>query len=845
MSSILNKVGSKIYKWVEGKDDYDWVTETPSSSEMKKVLDLHSFSEQLPYFAYDSAKKIFHNKDTLGFSLMCTPLVGADQKIQKTLGFLFTNLPEGVVAQTTLYASPKIGDILDHYVHSKRKAGASELHCQVARQYVEHLKQGAHKSILASSEKAMLVRYYQIFLNIIISADVDSPDSKLVNLRSQIKGTLEGAGIYSQNVSPEHLIRFVRELSEGEKNVENEKIFYQEDETIARQACTPNLHFLIQKESFQIKDNEIKTFYAENFPLVATQSSLQELMGGMLEEKGSKIPCPFLFTFVYSVPRADDLGLLAKAHNWDKKSKNSWRNFIPLIDEINADWKDSIKKMKRGDKRAEVAFFITLYTNKEQSETLSSDLIKHFDLQQWKVKPISALILPTWMANLPMVTSYKWLNEAKRFGFVKTIMASNAASLAPFQGEWTGDSEPLLIFPGVNGQLINFNPYESLTTKGGNANIAVSGKSGGGKSHLMQQIEQAVHAAGGQVFAFDEGSSHQKTCEMHNGLYLDLAKTKGVVINPFTNAVDLEQGTDLARADTISLYKSMIIQMAFRKRDANDIEEGLIEQSIVETWADYGQDNDVTKIQQWLYKKAKDSNDRMAHDIARSLYPYTKDGMYGKFFNGKANLDFNNRFVLLEIGGLKNQPELQSVILMLTMHQITQYLDNHPRSQMKLVSADESWRHFKKESSALFFDCTARTIRKHGGVLMMASQSINDWYSNASGVAIFENSSYKLTLEMQPEAITLLRKNDRFSMDDFKMKALQNLRTKNEVYAEVMIEGPHGFAIVRSVVDPFQKVLFSTTPFIFEMVNTLRKQGHDLYTAVDLVKEQLIKEGRL
>ena len=837
---MLNKLGSKIYKWLEGQDEYDWVNEAPSTSAMNKVLERHSFSEQLPYFSYDPKRKLYHNKDTLSFSMLCTPLVGADQKVQKTLGFLFTNLPEDVVLQATIYASPKIGNVLDHYLYAKKKSGASELHCQIANEYVKHLKKGAFNSILQDGAPTMLVRYYQIYLSIIIDPNVLEPEHKLLSLRAQIKSSLSSIGVYTRDLQPEQLIRFIRDLAEGEKETADEKIIYQPEESIARQACSANLHFLVEKQQFKIKKSTIKTFYAENFPLYASQSNLQELIGGMLEEKGSKIPCPFLFTFLYQNGRKDDLSTLAKAHNWDKKAKNSWRNFIPLIDDINADWKRSIKRMKQGDKKAEVAFFITLYTDPKQTEEVSNQLVSHFDYHQWKLKPVSALLLPSWMANLPMLPSTRWLKESRRFGFNKTIMSSNAASIIPLQGEWLGDSEPLLIFPGVNGQLVKFNPFESLFSKGGNANITVSGKSGSGKSFLMQQMEQAVHAVGGQVFAFDEGCSHQKTCELHGGLFLDLAKTKGVVINPFTHASDLEQSTDLARADTIALFKSMIIQMGFRKRDANDVEEGLIEEAIIATWRDYGQDNDISKIQQWLYKKAKDTDDRMAHDIARSLYPYTTDGMYGKFFNGKANLDFTNRFVVLEIGGLKRQPELQSVLLMLTMHQITQYLDNNSRSQIKLISADESWRYFTKQSSALFFDCTARTIRKHGGSLMMASQSINDWYSNPSGVAIFENSNYKLTLEMEPEAIVLLRKNDRLRMDDFKMEALQNLRSINEVYSEIMIEGPHGYAIVRSVVDPFQQTLFSTTPSIFEAVNEQRRNGRSLYDAVNFVKEKVI-----
>ena len=45
------------------------------------------------------------------------------------------------------------------------------------------------------------------------------------------------------------------------------------------------------------------------------------------------------------------------------------------------------------------------------------------------------------------------------------------------------------------------------------------------------------------------------------------------------------------------------------------------------------------------------------------LYPYTKHGMYGKFFEGPCTLNINNNFIVLELEELKQKKDLQKIVL--------------------------------------------------------------------------------------------------------------------------------------------------------------------------------------
>ena len=49
------------------------------------------------------------------------------------------------------------------------------------------------------------------------------------------------------------------------------------------------------------------------------------------------------------------------------------------------------------------------------------------------------------------------------------------------------------------------------------------------------------------------------------------------------------------------------------------------------------------------------------------LYPYTRHGTYARYFDGRANIDLDNPFVVLELGELDTKPDLQTVVLLMLM----------------------------------------------------------------------------------------------------------------------------------------------------------------------------------
>ena len=78
-------------------------------------------------------------------------------------------------------------------------------------------------------------------------------------------------------------------------------------------------------------------------------------------------------------------------------------------------------------------------------------------------------------------------------------------------------------------------------------------------------------------------------------------------------------------------------------------------------------------------------------------------------------------------------------------------------------------------------------------------------------------------------------------MDPSMETMLTSVKTKQGQYAEVMIHGPHGYAIGRLFLDPFSLILYSTKAEEFAAVQELTNQGMSLTEAIEKVSKGVKK----
>jgi conjugal transfer ATP-binding protein TraC len=230
------------------------------------------------------------------------------------------------------------------------------------------------------------------------------------------------------------------------------------------------------------------------------------------------------------------------------------------------------------------------------------------------------------------------------------------------------------------------------------------------------------------------------------------------------------------------------------------------------------------------------NGDQRVKDLAVMLNPYTRDGEYARFFEGRNNIDFSNDFMVIENEELKRKPELHAVVNILLMYQITgqMYLS---RDRKKVLFIDELKQQLGDIGSddpvkAAVVEEAARRARKYGGALGTATQSADDFYGSAQMEAALNCSDWVFLLRQKAESIELLGRRGRITMDESKKRLLQSLRTEPGVFSECYVSSPVGEGVARNILDPFSHLLFSNKLEDNAPLDELRSAGLSIDDAI-------------
>ena len=315
------------------------------------------------------------------------------------------------------------------------------------------------------------------------------------------------------------------------------------------------------------------------------------------------------------------------------------------------------------------------------------------------------------------------------------------------QGEYLGGVIPHLLLVGRRGQPFWWSPFENGA---GNHNIAICGKSGSGKSVLLQELCAALRGAGAKVVVIDDGRSFEHSVKLQGGRFAEFTIASGFSLNPFSMVDDARAHEDEDyRLDCFAMIKAIVGQMARPGTAPSDTERGLIDRAVTATWEELGSGASVDDVAHALHG----SESEAGRDLATAIAPFCRGGSYGGFFAGKASFALDDDFTVFEMSDLASREELRSVVLSAIMFMTSQAMTRSSRATKKLLLIDEAWAMLKGGSMGEFVETYARTARKYGGALATATQSLNDYYKSDGARAALENSDWMLVLQQKAETI--------------------------------------------------------------------------------------------
>ncbi len=826
---ILEDIAQKL-------DDLFEVFVSPSKKGLDDISeenDIHHLSDFLPYKWYATESELFVSENLIGFVLETAPLVGNSEHMQKELSNIFTQiLPEGSSIQTILYADKNIGGILSQYV--QLRDNAIPVMRNLALRRAQHLSQLAIKSHLYP----YVLRDFQCYLSVCfnIETDINLAVKKAQDLKAQIRANLSVVGVASRVMNAEDIIQFLdgifnMDFSNTLPSVKQWNRF----DPIKDQIINGDTDIVVEDDLLKIKKGEveIKTFSLAKYPPEWTLSHMADLIGDMFRDS-RQFPCPFLMHYGVFIPKqTNDVAKLAvKANLVEKQMRSPIGKYIPNIEREYAELNYAQNVLNRGEKLVKTQFNVVLFTRAGEMSSAEQTLKTMFSSLLFRLESNYGTHLHSLLTVLPLSWSQETIEVLTSLKKLRTTISVESSNLVPQQAEWKGTVTPAMLFGGRKGQLIKFCPFDN---KAGNYNVTVVGRSGAGKSVFMQELMSSTLGMGGRVFVLDVGRSFEKTCHMLEGQFLEFSTTTSVCLNPFT-AIDINNPE--AVEDTLAMLKSVIQMMAAPINGVDDKGAALLEQATNEAFKHYRNQTTITDIANYLLE----FGDTMASDLGQMLYPYTKDGVFGKFFNGEANVNLDNHLIVIELEELKEKKELQSVVVQMMVINITNKMLLGDRKTPFNIVFDEAWDMLRAKQSEIFIETLARRLRKYRGSLVVGTQSVNDFYSCAGAQAAWDNSDWNCFLSQKQESIVQLKNSDRILVDEYKEKVLTSVKTEQGKYAEVLINGADGYAVGKLLLDPFSGLLFSTKPEDYAAVQEMRAQGFSVTEAVEKVLE--IRSGR-
>lgn len=400
-------------------------------------------------------------------------------------------------------------------------------------------------------------------------------------------------------------------------------------------------------------------------------------------------------------------------------------------------------------------------------EWKSAEMKKLLLSQDMDVQTCSFCEEQAFLSSLPLVSLERRLYERSK----RNVLTLGAASCYPFTSyEMCDDNGILLGVNKHNNSLIIVDIFDSRAYK--NANIAILGTSGAGKSFTMQLMATRMRRKGIQVFIVAPLKGHEfhRACSNIGGEFIQISPASRNCINVMEirkvdKSVDemldgpgVEKSLLAAKIQRLHIFFSLLVP------DMSHEERQLLDDALIRTYALKGITHENTTLEdperpgQYrtmpvlgdLYEVLKQSADtkRLANIINRLVNGSART------FNQQTNVSLDNKYTVLDISELTG--DLLTVGMFVALDFVWDKAKEN-RTEEKAIFIDECWQLIGANSNRLAAEFVLeifKIIRGYGGSAICATQDINDFFAledGKYGKGIINNAKTKILLNLEEE----------------------------------------------------------------------------------------------
>ncbi len=770
-----------------------------------KVLSHQRARELIPVLAYGDEHSIFFGDDqSLSFGFICVPLYGGDDSLAQRINVLLNlEWPENTALQFSLFTSPDIEQMLGG-IETLRWECKDKLLLKGIHSRIQFLRDATSSSF--DEESDMRVRNIQLLVTAKMPIKNPKPTPKEYkragDLRRSLGQGLASAGFQPRTLTSNVYVRIMQVIMNWGPDAGWRDLVVPEcdkNSLIRDQILDYGKQIEVDRDGLRLGEKHVDILSIKRYPDSAffgmARGYLSDIMHG-----ARGIRQNVLITATIHFPDAQKLrtNMTQKRQFTANQAYGPLAKFVPILSKKQHGFDVLFDALEDGDRPVSFYMGMAIFSDSHEESTSAVANARSFWRDQgFQLMEDAFFCLPLFLNMLPLCTDLECTKDLFRF---KTFATRHVIPMLPVFASWQGTGTPRMNLISRDGQIMNFCAFDSET----NFNTIIAATSGAGKSFAVNELVWSYLSTGGQVWIFDIGRSYIDLCNLLGGTFMEFSESADICLNPFDLIEVYEEEADM--------LASVISVMASLSGNISDLQMAEIKRSLKHFWDLKGKNTTIDDIANHL-----EANPIVeVSNLGKQLFPFTSGGEYGRFFNGKNNVDITNRFCVLEMEELNGRKHLQKIVVLTLMYQIqqTMYLGDRDRHKMCLI--DEGWALIAgsgddNKEVADVISGFARKARKYGGMLAVATQSLFDLYQNNTGKAIVDNAANKILMKQQASAIEELRHGKKLSFNDHEYDLLKTVHTKKGVYSEMYLLTDRGQGIGRLVVEDFKKILYSTS----------------------------------
>ena len=800
----------------------------------KKELYSQSKAANLfPELAYSTDDKLFYLEDGfLGFAIILRPLVGADEStLDQIAGAVNQDWPKGSFLQVNLFSSPDIDAVINNMM-SMRDPSNSMLYT-IAQKRSEFLWEGTTRPL--GYENNALVRDHTIMLTGKVPCSNPPTDKDIKTtkkLAAGIERALASIGFAPQIATAHDYCRFMQTIFNWAPDADWRTTplhrTYDKRQFVRDQFIDSKTDIEVEADQLRFGKKYVKTLSVKQWPDYATlgipASYIADPQNGQRGLKGS-----FMITATTHFPDSESKReRMNTKRQWViKQGQGPLLKFVPRLADQYYSFETLFEALEDGDRAIEFSLTLTLFEDSEDDLIAAASNAKtYYRSLKLTMMEDHYFNFPVFLNALPFGADPNAISLLARYS---TMATRHMIRFLPILGDWKGNGSPLLSMISRSGQLMSINNFSSPT----NYNMVIAAESGAGKSFLTNELTLSILATGGRVWTIDVGRSYIKLCEQLEGKFIVFDDNSDICLNPFDLIEDYEDEADMLVA--------LITAMAAPSEGLDDFQTAHLRRILQNLWGEFGNDLNIDMLAERLVDEGRigeiseAAEERRVSDIGHQLFAFTSKGEYGKWFNGKNNLDIDNRFVVLELEELKSREHLQQVVLLQLIYQVQQEMYLGDQNMQKQLIVDEAWSLLSSGPVAKFIEGGYRRFRKYNGAACVITQSIRDLYANEAGQAIAENSANKLLLSQESQSIDAIARDKQLPLNPGGYELLKSVHTSKGQYSEVFFLTKTGAGIGRLIVNRFQQLMYTTMATEKSAIKRYEDKGFALFQAIEQV----------